>query len=526
MAKRLNQVRIGAVMSYINMAVGTLIPMFYTPLMLGLLGQDEYGLFKLSSSVTSYLTLISFGLGSAVTRYYTKFRAEDDRDGEESVFGLFSIIYMIIASITVIVGVIIAANIGAIYGNSINGVSSTTGIDRILEMQILVIVLTLTTALNFLSTPHTSIVSAHEKFIFLQLINIVSTVITPIVNIVVMMMGFGSIGIVVSSFGITLVVRVMYLLYVKFSIRIKPNYKNISKTKSLLKEILSFSIWIFIMTIIDQLYNSTDTLIIGYIPELATVGVAVYSIGITFNSMIRSFSTGLNSVLTPKTNMMVFRHASNEELTDLLIRIGRLQCYIVSLITTGFIAFGQQFIHLWVGFDYNEAYWVAIITTIPVCIPLVQNVALNIIIAQNRLKFRTAVFATIAVINVIGTALCVKEYGIIGAALMTGIAFLVGQGFVMNWYYWKKVGLGIPRFWKNVGPIFIIPIILCTITIVVTNYFVLDTWMKLLLGILIYTGIFCVVNWLLVMNKYEKEIFQNPIRRIIEKIRLKRCRNK
>lgn len=35
---------------------------------------------------------------------------------------------------------------------------------------------------------------------------------------------------------------------------------------------------------------------------------------------------------------------------------------------------------------------------------------------------------------------------IIGAMLMTCIALVIGQGFVMNWYYWKKTGLEIGLF--------------------------------------------------------------------------------
>ena len=81
-------------MSYINMALGSLVPMFYTPVMLSLLGQNEYGLYKLASTVTSYLGLISFGIGSAVVRYLVKFRAEGDKDGEERMFGLFNIIFL------------------------------------------------------------------------------------------------------------------------------------------------------------------------------------------------------------------------------------------------------------------------------------------------------------------------------------------------------------------------------------------------------------------------------------------------
>ena len=72
MAQEKSQLKIGIVLNYVNMILGNLIPIFYTPIMLSLLGQSEYGLYKLASSVTSYLSLISMGLGSAITRYLIK----------------------------------------------------------------------------------------------------------------------------------------------------------------------------------------------------------------------------------------------------------------------------------------------------------------------------------------------------------------------------------------------------------------------------------------------------------------------
>ena len=71
---------------------------------------------------------------------------------------------------------------------------------------------------------------------------------------------------------------------------------------------------------------------------------------------------------------------------------------------------------------------------------------------------RAVVYLGIAIGNVIGTWLLMQVMGIIGAALMTGIALTIGQGFIMNWYYWKKIGLDMIKFWKNVGKIYILPI--------------------------------------------------------------------
>lgn len=509
MARKINQVRVGAVMTYINMAIGSLIPMFYTPIMLQLLGQDEYGLYKLSSSVTSYLSLISFGIGPAVVRYFTKYRTEGDKEGEENIFGLFNVIFGIISAITLIVGLVIAFNIGNIYSDALE-------VNQLFEMRILVIILSMTTSLGFLCTPYTSLVTSHEKYIFLQIINILITVIVPIVNLIVLFFGLKSIGMVASSFAINIIVQIVYIIYSRRVICIKPRYK--SMPKNLIKEILVFSLWVFVANIVNQLYNTTDTLIIGAIPVLATVGVAVYNIGVTFSNMMTNFSLGLLGVLTPKVNSMVFSHKSNTEITDLMIRIGRLQCYIVSIVCTGFIAFGQPFIKLWAGAGYEEAYWVAICTMIPSCIPLVQNVALSVIVAQNKHRFRSLTYLFIAIINVFGTLFCVNEFGIIGAALVTGAASVLGQGFIMNWYYWKKIGLEIPRFWKEVLPLYFMPIVLCVCTLIISNFINFYNFYIMFVGIVIYSVLFIVLNWIFVMNDYEKDIFRNPLRTIRNKL--------
>ena len=509
-----SQLRVGAVMSYINMALGSLIPMFYTPVMLNLLGQSEYGLFKLASTVTSYLGLISFGIGSAVVRYLVKYRAEGDKDGEERMFGLFNIIFLVISAITLVVGVVIAFNVGLIYGQSLSN-------EQLFEMTILVLILTINTAICFSATPYTAVVTCHERFIFLQIINIITTVLTPIANLFVLFLGFKSIGMVASSFALTIVIRIVYIIYVKSSIGIKPRYKNMPTY--LVKELLIFSFWIFVSNVVNQLYNATDTVIIGAVPALATVGVAIYNVGATFTNMMQSFTTGINSVLTPKINTMVFTGSSNAELTDMVIRFGRLQAYIVALVCSGFIAFGQQFIKLWAGSDYSEAYWVCLATMIPICIPLVQSVALNIIVAQNRHRFRSLVYLGIAIVNVIGTILCVNQFGIIGAAVVSGVAYIIGPGLILNWYYWKKIGLEIPRFWRDIAKLFIIPTIMAAVTIFILNFVTLDKWITLLIGIIIYTLVFAIVNWFIVMNDYEKDIFRGPVLKIVRKFRRKKA---
>ncbi len=508
-----SQLKTGAILSYINMAIGTLIPMFYTPIMLDLLGQSEYGLFRLANTATSYLSLLSFGIGAAVVRYLIMYREQQGHDGEARMFGLFNIIFGIIATVILVVGLILTFNIHFIYGNSLNA-------EELTKLRIMVLLLTISTAIGITSTVYTSCVITYEKFIFLQIINILTSIVLPVVNLIALFIGFKSIGMVICSLIITIVTRLVYTIYVRYKIKIKPIYKGMPTY--LIKELIVFSFWVFVGNLVNQLYAATDTMIIGAVPALATVGVAIYNVGATFNTMMLSFSTGISSVISPRVNSMVFTDNNLTELTDVLIKVGRLQAYIVTIVCGGFIVFGNQFITLWAGPDYSEAYPVALITMIPSCIPLMQSVALNITVAQNKHKFRAIVYLCIAIVNVVGTILVVNDYGIIGAAVVSAVAYIIGQILIMNWYYWKKIQLDIPRFWFSVLRILLIGAILCLAALFVSIYIVIDNWAIMFACIIIYSILFVVLQWCFAMNSYEKELFAGPVNKILRKLKLKK----
>ena len=289
-----------------------------------------------------------------------------------------------------------------------------------------------------------------------------------------------------------------------------PRFKNMPFY--MLKEVLGFSVYIFIASIIDMLYWATDKVLIGAV--LGTVAVAVYNIGGTFTSMLQNMSSAISGVFGTRVNMMVFENQSIEKLSELLIRIGRLQYYVVSLILSGYIVFGQIFIDIWAGKDYSQAYIIGLLTMIPLAIPLIQNIAFTVITAQNKLKFRTIVYAVIAVLNVIGTILAMPKFGIIGAAACTAIAFVVGNGILMNWYYWKVIKLDIIGFWKNIIRISIAPVIMVVVgTVALRVITVKNLGMVLILGVM-YVVLFGIASWILEMNDYEKSLVTGMFHKI------------
>ena len=58
----MDQKKAGVLLSYGQTVLSTLISLVYTPVMLRLLGQSEYGLYTLVNGFISNLSLMSFGL--------------------------------------------------------------------------------------------------------------------------------------------------------------------------------------------------------------------------------------------------------------------------------------------------------------------------------------------------------------------------------------------------------------------------------------------------------------------------------
>lgn len=113
--KKVNELRAGALLSYVNIAITTIIPLLYTPIMLKMLGQSEYGLYSLSNSIISYLSILNFGMGSAVVRYITAARAEENKDKVERTMGLFLKIYGALALLVLIVGGVITIFVDSLF---------------------------------------------------------------------------------------------------------------------------------------------------------------------------------------------------------------------------------------------------------------------------------------------------------------------------------------------------------------------------------------------------------------------------
>ncbi len=502
--ERINQRKAGALLSYINLGLGSVIPLLYTPIMLNILGQAEYGLYSLSHSVIGYLGLLNFGMGSAIVRYAAKYRAEDNKDGVRGLIGLFLTIYSCLSLLVCIAGVVLIGNVDAFFAKGL----SAAEVER---LRILMMIMVASVAVSLPMSVFSSIISAYEQFVFAKAFGLFGTLLLPALNLIVLYAGYASVGMALVGLGVHVLNGVVYGSYCLKKLGLYPRFRRMPV--HLLKEIWIFSAFVFLSSIVDMLYWATDKVLIGAL--IGSTAVAVYNVGGVFTSMLQSISQSISNMFTPKIMMMASKNAAISETSELLIRVGRLQFYIVSFVLSGYIVFGQRFIGFWAGDGYADAYFVALLTMIPLAIPLIQSIAYSTVVAQNKHRFRAIAYAIIAVINVVSTYFVTPKFGIIGAAACTAIAFLAGNGIIMNFYYSRVIGLDIFRFWKNIGRISVAPLAMIAAGYLLVNcVFEITSVLVFLAGVCVYSIIFWLLNWFISMNAYEKDLLGGMVRKV------------
>ena len=104
-----NQRKIGAILSYVSIIISTVIQLLYTPFLIKMLGQSEYGLYSLVNSIIGYLTILDLGFGNAIVVYTSKYRAINDKKAEEKLLGMFKIVFYVIGIIAMILCIVFAS---------------------------------------------------------------------------------------------------------------------------------------------------------------------------------------------------------------------------------------------------------------------------------------------------------------------------------------------------------------------------------------------------------------------------------
>lgn len=497
----MSQLKKAALLSYINLGISNIIGIVMTPFIIKMLGDSEYGLFALIGAFVGYLSILDLGLTNAIVRFIAQYKTQNDKHGEENFLAVSLILYIVISLTVIGFGTIMYVNAENLFGDTLT-------INQMAKAKIMLLIFVFNIAITLPGGVFTGVCNGYEHFVFPRLLTICKYILRTLLVVVILYRGANALGLVIldSIINILFIASTIFYAFYKLKIKIKLHSFN----HKLIREIFGYSIWIFVFGMVYQFQWRTGQVVLGATTN--TTVVAIYSVGVTLGLYFLTFGNVINGLILPKAVKSIYNNASIAILSAEMIRISRITMLVLFYILGGFLVVGKDFVVLWVGETYLEAWDVAFLIMIAYVLPISQGYAHAILEAKKLMRFKSLSSLLLTIIGLLVGGFLSKSYGLKGIIYGIFGALIVLQILVLGYYQFKlKLNMKL-YFTKALFPYLILFTIVTTL-----SYYTLQpikiAWEFFLLKGIIYSVMFSVGTYFL-LHKSERSYLLQIIKNI------------
>lgn len=428
--------------NWVGFAVNAAATLAVTPFVLRQLGPAGYGIWILSSSVIGYYGFLDLGFRAGVTQYLTRYLAAGDRERASECLSSG------IAAMSVVGVVLAILSIGAAFL-----VPHVFDIPSELERDAFwcVLIVGISAGIQFALQPFGSIFTARQRFDLANAIGIMTRLLTVAGIVTALSLGYGLVGL---SLATCLASTIDYIIRWRVSRRLAA--LDISRTLVSLermKEIASFGIWNFLVSITSFVYTHVPNLLIGFFMPMAAVGHYALAVGL---------SRQLSSALGP-VHAVVYPAAAALDVKGDRAGLERLyhngsRLMLLATVSAAVLAYvwAPDFYRLWVGDKYLTGEYPSVATLFRVLlIGVIANfssIAWQILAGAGHIRVGALTTITGSAINLCLSAVLISSVGLLGAPLTAVTLGVAIDGIASMLLVQRYVGLSALSMLRNAYP--------------------------------------------------------------------------
>lgn len=472
----MGQKKVGLLLSYITLLTSSILAIVLTPFMLRSLGDIEYGLYQSISSFIGVLAVLDFGTGITATKNISEYRLKGDKDGESNYLAMQMLINGIIALVIIVVGCIFAISIDSIFKNGFS-------VAELEKARILACLYVINVVITMFGNTFQGVITGYQKFAVGNSFALGKILLRFLLIFILLKFGMDSVAISIADIVATSVFTLSCVAYIVPCLKVKIHLKKFDK--ALFIGTMTFSSALFLQTIVNQINNSIDKVLLGAF--LGGIAVTLYSVAMSIYLIYGSLAGAVRNIMLPDAVELISDRATGEEITSFIVKGGRLQFAVLGYILFGFILVGKEFIYLWVGDGYNISWYITIILMIPTLFQLSTNITETILDAMGKRMTRSIILLAGAIFNLFTTIFLVKLIGVIGAPIATAVSCVLFGIVILNIYHKQVMGLNVKRMFLEIclktGCILLVSFILAYLI----NFLSLPVFIKFLVKGVIFT---------------------------------------
>ena len=424
----------GTLTSYVLLGVTIVLGIFLMPFTMRHLGQTEYGLWMLAASMTAYFQLLDLGYGSGLVRQITQADARGDEDEMNVVLSTALVVYAVLGCVTLLAT-------AALTGVVVPRFPKLTP-EQVRTAQLILAILGTRMAIGFPMGVFGAVNTARQKFALTASIAVVVALVQGAITYLVLSAGYGVVTLVAST---TTIGVLSFIVYAAAARQTFPGMRLAPSRFSLqhVRDITSFSLYLFLISIAYHLATNVDNLVIG--AYVGTAAIAVYTVSVRLTEYQREFCGKFTGFLFP---LVVRFHESRDDdsLRATLIDGTRIALALVVCVALGLVVFGRGLIHIWMGTGFEATVVPLYVLALAGIVMVAQGPTGTILLGTG--SHRLVAFASISEIsaNAVLSIALVHRFGLTGVALGTAIPFTLINVFVLMPAACRAVGLPVGAF--------------------------------------------------------------------------------
>lgn len=422
----------GILLSYVKIIVNMVCGLLLSVALLRLLGDTEYGIYQTVAAFANYLVLLEFGMGTVMMRNLSACRGENgDLAAMQRQVGT---IWSMTGGLCLLIGAMAAGFyllMPSLYARSMTAEQIAHGQEIFLWVVGHVV-------FSFLAQTAGGVLLALEHYSFSAVEGMIRTVARVVILLVALRACPDARYVAAADLVLSGISLAVTGAYCRRKTGIRLRFGRIEP--AIARSAAPLAAAIFLQAIVNQAYHNVDKFLIGVL--LSPESVAVYSVGLYIFGVFSSLTTVTISMYGPE---IVQKHTKGETLLPQLVQPCRLTAVVGGMILFGFLAAGQQFICVFYGEGYGQAWLIALLLMGSMYPNAVNGVLVNVLDAENKRMGRSVILLLSTALNVVLTIFWLRQWGIAGAAWATAVSTVLGQVILGNWYYHKQLRIPV---WK------------------------------------------------------------------------------
>jgi O-antigen/teichoic acid export membrane protein len=406
------------------------------------LGETSYGTWMLITSMTGYLLLFTLGVPMASMRYMAQYAAKGQHRELNAAIASTAGMYLALGAISFLVGCGLLFVFDSTYELHIPAVLRG-------EARLGFFLVVLYISAGFFGQLPYSIMAAHHDFVRRNAIQLAGLFVRlgltiTLLSIAPTLVYLGFIQIAVLVFEFTMMWMIVKRRYPEVRLRLKD-----FNTKEL-RLILSFSLFVLILTAGDRMMFQSDALVIGAFLNISEI--PYYTVANSLGLYLTEFVIAIAAVVMP-TATKLQAQGNQEELKDLFMKWSKITFSLSLMAGIPLLILGPAFLAWWIDPSFERpAGRVLQILMIGTMIFLpARGVALPMLMGLGKPKRPTIAFVISGLVNVGLSILLIRSMGLAGVAIGTSIP-LIAFAVAVVVFACRELGISVARYAAYVIP--------------------------------------------------------------------------